>query len=137
MGSPHYLDSLNEAEVAAELGIAHSAVKSRLHKGRRSLSGRLQQEREGPVAQTSSVDVDVVDVRREPNFVPGTARAHVVVLHERGGPRALPIFIGEAEGRAMASSPYRCGLGHNCWRQHRKAIQSPTLVRFEPGRTTL
>jgi DNA-directed RNA polymerase specialized sigma24 family protein len=32
-----YLDSLSEAEVAAELGIARSAVKSRLDKARRSL----------------------------------------------------------------------------------------------------
>ena len=43
-----YLDSLNEAEVAAELGIARSAVKSRLHKARRSLSGQLREERRAP-----------------------------------------------------------------------------------------
>jgi uncharacterized protein len=99
-----YLDNLSEAEVAAELGIARSAVKSRLHKARRSLSGHLRKEWRAPVPQPSLVDVEVVDVRREPAFVPGAARAHVVVLRERGGNRTLPIFIGEPEGRAMVSN---------------------------------
>lgn len=99
-----YLDSLSEAEVAAELGIARSAVKSRLDKARRSLSGHLREERRAPMAQSSLVDVDVVDVRREPAFAPGAARTHLVVLGEHGGTRALPIFIGEPEGRAMAAS---------------------------------
>lgn len=99
-----YLDNLNEAEVAAELGIARSAVKSRLHKARRSLSWRLQQERRAPVPQVSLVDVDVVDVRREPALEAGAIRTHVVVLRERGGQRTLPIFIGEPEGRAMVSN---------------------------------
>jgi len=56
------------------------------------------------VAQSLLVDVDVIDVRREPTVVPGASRTHVVVLRERDGPRVLPIFIGEPEGRAMASS---------------------------------
>ena len=99
-----YLDGLNEAEVAGELGIARSAVKSRLHKARRSLAGRLLEERGAAVPQPSLVDVDVVDVRRELAIAPGAGRAHVVVLHERAGHRALPIFIGEPEGRAMAST---------------------------------
>ncbi len=99
-----YLDSLNEAEVAAELGIARSAVKSRLHKARRSLSSQLREERRAAVAQPSLVDVDVIDVRREPAFGPGAARAHVVVLRERAGQRTLPIFIGEPEGRALVSN---------------------------------
>lgn len=99
-----YLDNLNEAEVATELGIARSAVKSRLHKARRSLSWRLQQERRAPVPQMSLVDVDVVDVRREPALEAGAIRTHVVMLRERGGQRTLPIFIGEPEGRAMVGN---------------------------------
>ena len=99
-----YLDSLNEAEVAAELGIARSAVKSRLHKARRSLSGQLREERRAPVAQPSLVEVDVVDVRREPAFGPAQPGAHVVVLRERDGQRTLPIFVGEPEGRALVSN---------------------------------
>ena len=43
-----YLDGLNEGEVATELGIARTAVKSRLHKARRSLSGHLPEEKGGP-----------------------------------------------------------------------------------------
>ncbi len=99
-----YLDGLNELEVAAELGIARSAVKSRLHKARRSLSGHLCEERKVTVAQPSFVDVDVVDVKRERAVGRGGGRAHAIVLHERDGDRVLPIFIGEPEGRAMAST---------------------------------
>lgn len=98
-----YLESLTEAEVAAELGIARSAVKSRLHKARRSLHRRLKEPQEVTMATSSLLDVDVIDVRREPAAVRGAAN-HVVVLRERGGSRVLPIFIGEPEGRAMAAS---------------------------------
>ena len=98
-----YLDSFSEAEVADELGIARSAAKSRLYKARRSLSGHLRDERRAPVPQLSLIDVDVVDVRRN-RLRAGSEPYHVVVLRERGGPRTLPIFIGEPEGRAMVSN---------------------------------
>lgn len=55
------------------------------------------------MATSSLLDVDVIDVRREPAAVRGAAN-HVVVLRERGGNRVLPIFIAEPEGRAMAAS---------------------------------
>ena len=84
-----YLDSLNEAEVAAELGIARSAVKSRLHKARRSLSSQLREERRAAVAQPSLVDVDVIDVRREPAF----------------GARCSPGPRGSAAGEGRAADP--------------------------------
>ena len=99
-----YLDGLSEQEVAAEVGIARSAVKSRLHKARRKLSTQLRTERRPVMAQLSLVDVEVVDVRREPAAAPGGMRTHVVVLRERGGQRSLPIFVGEPEGRALAST---------------------------------
>ncbi len=99
-----YLDGLSEREVAAEVGIARSAVKSRLHKARRKLSTQLGTERRPVMAQLALVDVEVVDVRREPAAAPGGMRTHVVVLRERGGHRSLPIFVGEPEGRALASA---------------------------------
>lgn len=99
-----YLDGLSEQEVAAEVGIARSAVKSRLHKPRPKLSTQLRTERRPVMAQLSLVDVEVVDVRREPAAAPGGMRTHVVVLRERGGQRSLPIFVGEPEGRALAST---------------------------------
>ena len=99
-----YLDGLSEREVAAEVGIARSAVKSRLHKARRTLSAQLETERRPVMAQLPLVDVEVVDVRREPAAAPGGMRTHVVVLRERGGYRSLPIFVGEPEGRALAST---------------------------------
>jgi hypothetical protein len=45
------------------------------------------------------VDVEVSDLQREPASVPGSYSAHVVVLRESQDPRALPIFVGELEGR--------------------------------------
>lgn len=99
-----YLAGLSEAEVAAELQIPRSAVKSRLYKARRSLGVNLRQEREVVMTQSSLIDVEVIDVRRQPIADPGGGRTHVVLLRERGGGRMLPIFIGEFEGRAMASS---------------------------------
>jgi bifunctional DNase/RNase len=98
-----YLESLTEAEVAAELGIARSAVKSRLHKAWRSLHRRLREPQEVRMASSSLLDVEVIDVRREP-AAPGGVANHVVVLRERDGRRILPIFIAEPEGRAMAAS---------------------------------
>jgi RNA polymerase sigma factor (sigma-70 family) len=98
-----YLESLTEAEVAVELGIARSAVKSRLHKARQSLYRRLREPQEVTMATSSLLDVDVIDVRREPAAPRGAAN-HVVVLRERDGSRILPIFIAEPEGRAMAAS---------------------------------
>lgn len=104
----YYLDDASEAEVADGLGIARSAVKSRLYKARRSLSEQLVEEQdrwEVVMSQPSSlVEVEVTDVRREPLAGPGTRPTHVAVLRERGGTRLLLIFIGEPEGRAMAMS---------------------------------
>lgn len=99
-----YLDGLDGAEVAATLGIAPSAVKSRLHKARRSLSVRLEDERRPVVVGAQLVAVEVSDLRREPLAASGSGRSHVVVLRERGRGRALPIYVGEPEGRAMAAT---------------------------------
>ena len=93
-----YLDGLSEQEVAAEVGIARSAVKSRLHKARRKLSTQLRNERRPVMAQLSLVDVEVVDVHKSR----GRTRRNEDPCRgprERGGQRSLPIFVGEPEGR--------------------------------------
>ena len=96
-----YLAGFGHAEVADALGIPIGAVKTRLHKARASLRGRLYDLREDPLPMTDStpVSVRVADVRRQTE---GEHERHVVVLESLDGARRLPIWIGEAEGTAIA-----------------------------------
>lgn len=142
-----YLSGLTHAETADLLGINVGAVKTRLHKARRSLKGQLSDaEREkamderltrrtlaktaaaltgsaalghGATAHAGTnegenvkdqqrtdglVEVRVMDVRRKP-AANGQSRNHIVLLEEvgaAGAPRRLPIWVGEAEGTAVA-----------------------------------
>jgi RNA polymerase sigma factor (sigma-70 family) len=107
-----YLQGLTHREVAAELGITVGAVKARLHQARNALTPPLR-----PFAAPSSketvmtapadgpawADVFVAEIRR--NETEDIARQrHVMVLAEQNGDRRLPIWIGPAEGIALALS---------------------------------
>jgi uncharacterized protein len=104
-----YLQGLGHAEVAAELGITAGAVKSRLHQARAALAPRLapvieigkEERMTTPTGQASWVTADVAEIRRTDETDP-SRRKHIMVLTERGGTRALPIWIGPAEATAMA-----------------------------------
>ncbi len=104
-----YLQGLSHAEVAAELGISAGAVKARLHQGRAALAPRLapiadfgeDEYMSTPAGQPEWITADVVEVRRTEEADPAR-RKHIMVLTERGGTRALPIWIGPAEATAMA-----------------------------------
>lgn len=142
-----YLSGLTHAETADLLGINVGAVKTRLHKARRSLKGQLSDaEREkamderltrrtlakaaatltgsaalghGATAHartnegenvkdeqgtTGLIAMRVADVRRKP-AENGQSHNHIVLLEEvgaAGAPRRLPIWVGEAEGTAVA-----------------------------------
>ena len=108
-----YLQGLSHREVADELGISVGAVKARLHQARAALAPRLApfktiREREAmtvpdPVETNTVewVEVTVTEVlmgqradREEPDFV--------MMLAERNGNRALPIWIGPAEAKLLA-----------------------------------
>jgi bifunctional DNase/RNase/predicted DNA-binding protein (UPF0251 family) len=78
-----YLAGLSQAETAAHLGVAVSAVKTRLHNARASLRPHLSDLEEHPLIPTH-----IADVRR-------TGDRHVVVL-DAGG-HELPIWIGAPE----------------------------------------
>ena len=107
-----YLQGLTHREVAAELGITVGAVKARLHQARSALTPPLR-----PFAATSPketvmtapasgpawADVFVAEIRR--NETDDIARQrYVMVLAEQNGDRRLPIWIGPAEGIALALS---------------------------------
>jgi RNA polymerase sigma-70 factor (ECF subfamily) len=91
-----YLAGLSQREVAAVLGVDVGAVKTRLHKARRSLRGRLAEfSEEARVTQDEMVEVRVADVvRREAK--------NVVVLEELGGGRRLTLWIGPYEADFLA-----------------------------------
>ena len=99
-----YLSGLTYRETANVLGIDPGAVKTRLHKGRRSLQHRLRDLWMEQVMTTSveqqMIEMRVEDVRRR--TVEGEACRSVVVLREVSGDRWLPIWVGNWEADAIA-----------------------------------
>lgn len=103
-----YLQGLSYREVAAELDVSAGAVKARLHQARSALAGNLAEmsgKEEGTVVDTADAtqwtEVAVSEIRRSQGE-DTWQRKHVMILQERGGERALPIWIGPAEAAAMA-----------------------------------
>jgi RNA polymerase sigma factor (sigma-70 family) len=85
-----YLAGLSAPEVAEHLASTHGAVKTRLHKARAALRARLSDLREETMTR-----MRVADVRDAGDSL-------VVLLQEQDGQRRLPIWIGAAEGAALA-----------------------------------
>ncbi len=84
------------------------AVKARLHQARAALAPKLAQITDVPevkaVTMTSEaewIDATVTEIRRSPGEDPWQ-RVHLMILHERGGERWLPMWIGPAEATALA-----------------------------------
>jgi RNA polymerase sigma factor (sigma-70 family) len=96
-----YLQELSQAELAAALGIGVGAVKTRLHKARAALRGRLDDLVEGPAMTETLIPMRVADVHHLPG-AEGEMDPHVVVLTEIDGDRRLPIWTGPAEAMALA-----------------------------------
>ena len=99
-----YLSGLTYAETAAVLGIEVGAVKTRLHKARKTLRGQLWatwKEEIRMQLDAEVVEVRMADVRRKPAHgdKPGY---YMLVLEEIGGERRLPIWVGQFEGTAIA-----------------------------------
>ena len=118
-----YLQGLSHREVAAELGISVGAVKARLHQARAALAPRLApltgpQLRGAQLTQLTALPkedtVTAADTTEWTEvYVKGIARAPaededpadgglVMILVERDGKRALPIWIGLAEATVLA-----------------------------------
>jgi RNA polymerase sigma factor (sigma-70 family) len=95
-----HLADLPQDAVAARLGTAPGAVRTRLHKARAALRVRLRGDDQPPTTKETAmpdtaVPARIVDVRRTP------AGRHVVLL--AAGDRELPIWIGAPEAEALAA----------------------------------
>jgi RNA polymerase sigma factor (sigma-70 family) len=99
-----YLDGLTQAEVAQELHTRPGAIKTRLHKARRSLRASLKdtyQEYIDMNDQTEQqIPMHVAELRRTRTTESGIER-HILFLEDEQG-RRLPIWIGAPEATAMA-----------------------------------
>jgi RNA polymerase sigma factor (sigma-70 family) len=103
----HYVDGLSCDEIAALLGPSPGAVRVRLHRARRQLRAQLAALAPVPapkeVIQMIEVKLEDVLVRvAEDDPTKLVADQRIVVLKETEGERLLPIWIGAAEGNALA-----------------------------------
>jgi len=100
-----YLAGLTQAEIAERLGTAPGAIKTRLHKARRSLRASLNElwkEYFAMTTETSAlVPMHVADLRRTGDADRESAR-NIVFLEDDAGSRRLPIWIGAPEATALA-----------------------------------
>ena len=106
----HYSDGLSCAEIGAHVGQSTGAVRVRLYRARRRLRAELAELAPRMRKETETViEFELYDV--VVHAVPGgedapprltNERLRIVVLGEKDGERVLPIWIGAAEGDALA-----------------------------------
>jgi hypothetical protein len=102
-----YLAGLTQAEIAQQLGTASGAIKTRLHKARRSLRASLNElwKEQYPMTtpDTAFLPMHVADLRQTVGGDPDSA-SNIVFLEDADGTRRLPIWIGRPEATALAIS---------------------------------
>ena len=95
-----YIEGLTQAEAAEEIGTRSGAIKTRLHKARRSLRASLHDTYQEYIDMTDEtmqlIPMHVAELQRTP-----TGERHIVFLEDDQA-RRLPIWIGPAEATAMA-----------------------------------
>jgi bifunctional DNase/RNase len=100
----HYVEGLSCAEIAERLGSTPGAVRVRLHRARGQLRALL------PVFAVSAEEVEMIEVVVDDVWVriaPGRParladeRLRIVLLREKSGERALPIWVGPPEGDSL------------------------------------
>jgi RNA polymerase sigma factor (sigma-70 family) len=101
-----YQEQLSLHEIAALLGVSVAAVKGRLHKSRLQLRAQLlplyaESNPRGTTEprRSNMIKVTIADVIAQQQ---GDREVHVVVLWDEATCRALPIWVGRAEGEAIA-----------------------------------
>jgi RNA polymerase sigma-70 factor (ECF subfamily) len=102
----HELDGLSCVEIAARQGVSAGAVRARLHRARRRLRTELRAfaprtKEAGAMVEMELYDV-MVRIAAEDTERGALTAPQVIVLRERAGERALPIFVGSAEAGALS-----------------------------------
>jgi RNA polymerase sigma factor (sigma-70 family) len=99
----HYVDGFSCQEIAALLGRSTGAVRVRLHRARTQLRDRLlpalAPRKEIPMLEVTIQDV-VVRMAADDGESGDLRR--IILLKEKDGGRVLPIWVGAAEGDALA-----------------------------------
>lgn len=99
-----YIGGLTQAEAARELGTRPGAIKTRLHKARRSLRASLTNIYKEYIDMTDQtpqlIPMRIAELRRTAAERPGVEH-HIVFLEDEQA-RRMPIWIGQAEATAMA-----------------------------------
>jgi RNA polymerase sigma factor (sigma-70 family) len=103
----HYVDGLSCEEIAALLDEPAGTVRVRLHRARARLRDRLSSlaptRREAPaMIEVTLEDVVIRVLTGEDGEEVSSRSLRIVLLREKGGDRVLPIWIGAAEGDALA-----------------------------------
>jgi RNA polymerase sigma factor (sigma-70 family) len=101
----YYVDGLSSREIASRLGHSPVAVRVRLHRARARLRERLGALGIVPTNEEDrmlEVEIQEVVTRLLPSGELANARLRVILLREKGGERLLPIWVGAAEGDALA-----------------------------------
>jgi RNA polymerase sigma factor (sigma-70 family) len=105
----HYVDDLSCEEIARLLGTTPGAVRVRLHRARTQLRRELAPLAPVPLTDAKK-EVAMIELQVEDVLVPMSEDApekradnqRIVVLRERDGDRFVPIWMGAAEGDALA-----------------------------------
>ncbi len=100
----HYLDGFSCEEIAVLLGRSPGAVRVRLHRARAQLRERLSITLETRKEISTMVEVTIQDVvvRVLSEDGEGGEPRRIILLREKDGDRVLPIWVGAAEGDALA-----------------------------------
>jgi RNA polymerase sigma factor (sigma-70 family) len=107
----HYIDDLSCQEIADVLGTTTAAVRVRLHRARTELRRELAPLAPVPLArkrkEVPMVDVKVEDVvvrvrAEDPSRIVYEMPA-AILLKEKDGERAMPIFVGLGEAATLAA----------------------------------
>ena len=109
----YYYAQLSVREVADTLGMSVSAVKNRLHSARAILrevllplhSGVDRSDMVKDQEEREMIEVEITDVveqRREDKDTGESWPVHIALLVDEERRRLLPLWLGEAEGRAVA-----------------------------------
>ena len=102
-----YFEDMSVLEIASRLAISATAAKVRLHRARRKFKRALEENYPEVVPfarRKRMVKVTIADVVKQevPDVEARPPYHHVVLLEDKAGNRALPIWIGRIEAQAIA-----------------------------------